>query len=105
MGDIVYENIGIPGTADKALAKIKSGGLFAYIAGDGPTKPKAGVQVESYLCDSSSYKFLDAIKEVVDAGKFKAVVHSTYTLTDLSKAFIDESAGGTIGKRKIDLTM
>jgi len=102
--DIVYENLGLAGTADQGLAKVRDGGLFVYIAGNAPTKSKPGVAVQYFLCDSSDYRHLDALKEVVDAGKYQPVVQATFALADVAKAFDTLSAGHIVGKIAIDVS-
>lgn len=101
--DVLYENLGQPGTADKGLDKVRSGGVYTYIAGSKPSKTKAGVEIDFFLTDSTDYKFLDAIKAVVEAGGLKPVIQKTYPLAQTAQAFVDESTKGIVGKLAISI--
>ena len=56
--DIIFDNIGLPGTADKAMHAIKAGGVYALLSGGGQGKlsdhPKEGPYVSTIVTDSSS---------------------------------------------------
>merc|ERR1712194_125166 len=96
-----FENKGIPGTANLGLAKVKKGGLYVCIAGDAPTTTNSGKKIQFFLTDSSNYKFLDAIKQVVDSGKLRPVIQESFTLNKTAAAFDLQAAGHVTGKLSI----
>lgn len=101
--DVLYENLGAPNTADKGLAKVRTGGEFVYIAGNAPSTTKTGVGINFFLCDSSHYEHLEAIRDVVDKGELKPLISTTYQFKELAAAFAANQAGGTIGKIAINV--
>lgn len=101
--DVVFENLGASGTADKGLAKVKPGGVYVYIAGDAPTHTKAGVSVDFCLTDSSHYSHLEAIAQVANAGKLKPIIDTIYPLSQIGDAFARGATGHTLGKIAISI--
>jgi len=104
--DVVYDNYGAPGTADAAMPSLRSGGVFVWLPGKGgyaSLHPKEGVtQINYGLCDASKHEDLDALKDIADAGKLKAVVQQTFALDDIVEALDTSFAGHVVGKLAID---
>ena len=73
--DVVYDNYGAPGTADIAMPKIRTGGVFLFLPGKGGSlskHPKKGVkQINFGLCDSSKHEDLDELRELVESSKLR----------------------------------
>lgn len=107
--DIVYDNFGAAGTADRAMSKIRSGGVFIYLPGKGGAvskHPKAGVKQINYgLCDSDKYKDLDALSEFVAKGQLKPHVQQTFPLEQIKEAFNTSIAGRVVGKLGITMSL
>merc|ERR1712224_358821 len=101
--DIVYDNFGAKGTADKMMHSIRSGGTFLVLmGGNGGTiskKPKAGVrQVPFGLCTAGTEE-MDELKELFEAGKLSArTMQPTYNLSDVPAAFTRLRSHGVLGK-------
>jgi len=100
--DVVYDNFGAEGTADKAMASLKTGGVFIFLPGKGGAlskHPKAGVKQINYgILGGSTTKDLDTLKEFVDAGKLKSHVQQSFGLSEVSQAFNQSFHGHVIGK-------
>jgi len=100
--DVVYDNFGAPGTADKAMAVLRSGGVYIFLPGKngGVSKhPKAGVKQINYGdCDSSKHEDLDAIAAMVDAGFVRSHVQRSFALADIVNAFNVSYGGQVVGK-------
>merc|ERR1711904_721070 len=64
--DIVYDNFGVPGTADKAMPKMRSNGTFLVLMGGNGGKvsshPKPGVHQVSFGMMAASKKDLDILR-------------------------------------------
>lgn len=109
--DVVYDNFGAKGTADKAMRTIYAGGVFLVLEGwNGGTvskHPKKGVhQVQFGLADASNHtQGLDVLALYVEAGRLHAHVQHTYaafTPGAVAAAFTASSAGDVVGKLAID---
>jgi len=100
--DIVYDNYGAPGTADLAMPKMKSGGVFIYLPGKGGGKaknPRSDVKEINYgLCDSSKHDDLDILGEFISNGTLKANVDQWFELDTIKSAFNASIAGHVTGK-------
>lgn len=101
--DVVYDNYGAPGTADAAMASLKSnGGVYIFLPGkDGAVSdhPKEGVKQINYgLCDPSKHEQLDELAALADAGKLRGVVQESYALDDILSALASSAGGHVVGK-------
>lgn len=105
--DIVYDNYGAAGTADKAVGAIRAGGAFIFLPGKGgaiSTKPKEGVTQMSYgLCDASRGEDLAALAALANEDNLKAVVQEHFALEDIVKALNESMAGHVVGKISISV--
>lgn len=106
--DIVYDNFGAPGTADAAMASMRSDAEFVFLPGKGGAisqNPKPGVEQYNFgLCDSSNYEDLDLLKSLVDAGLLRAVVPESHTLENILDVLESSHAGHAVGKIGINIT-
>jgi len=106
--DVVFDNFGAPGTADAAMASMKSNGAFIYLPGKGGAiseNPKDGLTQLNYgLCDASDYEDLDQIRDLIDAGMIRAVVPESHKLEDIQDILHASAAGHAIGKIGINIT-
>lgn len=101
--DIVIDNYGAKGTADKAMRTIRAGGTYLILPGGGggaiSKHPKAGVRQINYgLTDSTNHTGLDSLAAWFDAGKLTAHVYAAFPLVDASKAFAMSKGGQVVGK-------
>jgi len=105
--DIVYDNYGAKGTADKAMHAIRTGGVYLVMdTGGGGTiskHPKAGVtQIAFGLADLSDHtKGLDILKSLFEAGKLHTHTQASYNLTGVTTAFNVDTSGKVLGKLAI----
>jgi len=105
--DIVYDNYGAIGTADKAMHAIRTGGVYLVMdTGGGGTiskHPKPGVtQIAFGLADLSDHtKGLDVLKALFEEGKLKPHTQATFNLTGVPNAFNVDTSGKVLGKLAI----
>jgi len=105
--DIVYDNYGAKGTADKAMHAIRTGGVYLVMdTGGGGTiskHPKPGVtQIAFGLADLSDHtKGLDVLKSLFETGKLKPHTQATFNLTGVTSAFNVDTSGKVLGKLAI----
>jgi len=102
--DVVYDNFGLPGTADKAMHAIRSGGVFMILFGGNAGKPsdhpKSGVrQLPSCRTKDMGKTELDTLASLFDAGKLQSHTMSpTYSLSEVPQAFTRLLSHGVLGK-------
>lgn len=102
--DIVFDNYGAKGTADKAMHAIRSGGTFLVLmGGNGGTissHPKAGVhQVYFQYGNGSPRQGLDELAALFDAGSLSPrTMQPTYGLSEVPQAFTRKTSSGVLGK-------
>jgi len=107
--DVVFDNYGAAGTADAAMASLKSNkGVFIFLPGKGGAvslHPKEGVKQINYgLCDPSNHEELDELAALADGGKLRAVVPESHMLQDVVEALESSAAGHAVGKIGINIT-
>jgi len=100
--DIIFDTVGVGGTAESAYQILKDGGSFVTIAGalasDATAASRPSVKQNFFLTDSSDYKQLDDLKELVDAGKLVPVLDETFTFSEIAACFNHSIAGHSTGK-------
>lgn len=105
--DIVYDNYGAKGTADKAMHAIRPGGVYLVMdTGGGGTiskHPKTGVtQISFGVADLSDHVTgLDKLKILFDTGKLVPHTQAQYNLSGVPTAFNVDSSGKVLGKLAI----
>merc|ERR1711871_425067 len=105
--DIVYDNFGAAGTADRAMPKLKAGGVFVFLPGkDGALSkhPKPGVKQINYGLMVPSARTLDEMLALYQSGALKAHVQATYPLSNISAAYQASASGTVVGKVAVSLT-
>lgn len=111
--DIVYDNYGAEGTADKAMHAIRPGGTYLLMPHgecysskvQGPpclsANPKAGVTQLNYVTgpDYEAYALqgLDEMRALFEAGKLSAHIDKSFPLADIAKAFSYSAGPGEGG--------
>eukprot|EP00937_MAST-01D_sp_MAST-1D-sp2_P002987 g2987.t1 len=101
--DIVVDNYGEKGAADKAMRALRSGGVYIILPGGGggtvSKHPKAGVtQLNFGYTASDDYATLDALAAHFDAGAVKAHVFAQVPLAEAAQAFALSKTGTVAGK-------
>jgi len=101
--DVVYDNYGAPGTADKAMRTLKTSGTYLVVPGGeagGISKhPKAGVKQITFAgTKSTNHTYLDTLASLFDAGKMVAHVYDSVELSNAAFAFAMSATGNVAGK-------
>lgn len=102
--DVVYDNFGLPGTADKAMHSIRKGGVFMILPSSKQGKPsdhpKSGVhQVPNCRNEDFGPDSLAILAKFFDAGKLQPRTMSpTYSLSEIPQAFTRLLTPGVVGK-------
>ena len=105
--DVVYDNYGAKGTADKALRVLRKGGVFIFLPGKGATVSKhhkdSVKQINFGLVDPSDYRDLDDLTTMIDRGQLKPHVQENFPLDEIVSAFNVSLAGKVVGKLGIQV--
>lgn len=102
--DVVYDNFGLPGTADKAMHAIRKGGVFMILPGGNKGQPsvhpKEGVrQVANCRTKDLGPEALNILAKLFDAGKLQPHTMSpTYGISEVPQAFTRLLTAGVVGK-------
>merc|ERR1711920_82516 len=102
--DVVYDNFGLPGTADKAMHAIRPGGVFMILIGGNGGKisdhPKAGVrQMASCRTKEMGTEGLDTLAHLFESRKLQSHTMSpTYGLSEVPQSFNRLLSHGVLGK-------
>lgn len=103
--DIIFDTVGVPGTAELAYKILKDGGAFVTIAGalasDSTAESRPSVTQDFFLTDSSDYRQLDVLKVEVDAGRLRPVIDATFATSDIAACFNYSISGRTTGKSSV----
>lgn len=100
--DMVYDNLGVQGTADRAMHAIRSGGKFLVLmGGNGGTisdNPKEGVQQISFGLSTAAEKEFQQIAAYFDGGALQPVTWAAYGFHDMRACWNDKEHGHFYGK-------
>lgn len=101
--DIVFDTVGLAGTGDLAYEVLKDGGSFATLltpglASNATADSRPSVRQEFFLTDSSDWRELDVLKEMVESGKLWAVIDKTFPISEIAACFNHSMDGHTVGK-------
>jgi len=106
--DVVFDNLGFPGAADKALRTIRSGGTFLLLpGGDGgvlSNQTKSGV-TQIYGRTQPAVKDLETLAQLFDRWELRPSVLETFHLDEVPQAFTRSLAGGVLGKIAVSVEM
>ena len=102
--DVVYDTVGVPGSADAAMPAIRPGGAWVTIAGNLAKSPKHGVRQAFISGWEKNATALDDIADLVNAGKLRATVSSTVGLAAVPYAMGVSAEGHVVGKIAVDVT-
>lgn len=104
--DLVFDNFGAKGTADRAMHAIKKGGAFlVLLGGNGGTisdNPKDGVRQVNFGLQSAGTKEFAQIAQYFDAGALQPVTEAAYALNDVARCWTDKEEGKVFGKLVLD---
>jgi len=104
--DIVFDTVGLAGTGELAYTVLRDGGTFVTLlqsglASDATAKARPSIQQHFFLTDSSDYKQLDVLAELVDSGKLKPIVDRTFQTSEIAACFNYSIAGHSTGKSSV----
>merc|ERR1711934_43705 len=90
--DIVIDNLGIPGTADRIMPAIRSGGTYLVLPGQNrgtiSKHPKAGVRQVNFGAYKESRADLNELKSLFEEGKLQPrTMQPVYQLNQIAEAF------------------
>jgi NADPH:quinone reductase-like Zn-dependent oxidoreductase len=106
--DLVFDNFGVKGTADRAMHAIRKGGAFlVLLGGNGGTiskHPKDGVKQVNFGFQSAGTKEFAQIAKYYDEGKLQPVTAAVYGIKDVPRCWTDKEHGKFLGKLVIDIT-
>lgn len=111
--DVVFDNYGAEGTADKAMKVLREGGVYlllphgeCYVTKSQKppclsANPKPGVRQLNYDTgpdfDAHALQGLDELKALFEAGELKAELSRSFALADAAAAFNFSAGGGQGG--------
>eukprot|EP00039_Didymoeca_costata_P006101 m.87510 g.87510 ORF g.87510 m.87510 type:complete len:341 (+) comp13112_c0_seq1:19-1041(+) len=100
--DLVFDNYGAKGSADKAMRVLKPGGTYLILPGGGGGEiskhPKPGVKQINFGLMVPSAATLDLLRDLIDNTTLKPHVENYYPFTNVSGAFSFSKSGGVVGK-------
>merc|ERR1712118_332605 len=103
--DFVYDCVAHAGTGNKAYPMIKDDGFYVTLLAEAlasatTAQSRPSVKQMTYLLDAahSSTANLDVLKDLVDAGKLRGHIDSTYDLSQIAQVFNASISGHTVGK-------
>jgi len=107
--DIVCDNIGFPGTADKALRVLRSGGIYILLPGGHggslSDKTKAGVEQINFGFMQPNEVDLSTLAALFDEGKLRAEVMQAFDLVDVPLAFTRKLGGHILSKISVAVAL
>ena len=101
--DVVLDNYGEPGTADKAMRKLRAGGVYLVLPGGNgggiSKRPKPGVtQINFGYTSSGDHTGLDELKAHFESRALRAHVFAQVPLASAAQAFALDKSGTVLGK-------
>jgi NADPH:quinone reductase-like Zn-dependent oxidoreductase len=96
--DMVYDNYGAEGSAEKAMNVLRPGGYLVMIAGKLAPKAKEGVKQYHITCEAGNHDQLDQMKEFFEQGKMVTRVQQSFWLEDIGAAYTTNGGGNVVGK-------
>merc|ERR1712070_125134 len=104
--DLVFDNLGLPGTADKSMHAIRAGGTYLVLQGGDGGKisdhPKDGVQQIAFGLQTSGRTEMEYAASLIDAGSLRVNIFASYGLHEVKQAFAALRGHGVLGKISID---
>lgn len=101
--DIVYDTVGVKGSANAAMPALRSGGVWVTIVFELATKPKPGVRQVAIKNWEKNATALDDIAAVVMRGALRGTVSATVGLAAVPSAFGVSAEGHVLGKIAVDV--
>lgn len=104
--DLVFDNFGSKGTADKAMHAIRPGGTFLVLMGGEGGKisdhPKEGVKQIPFGLSTAAREEFEYVSGLIDAGKLKSRIFASYGIHEVRQAWAALRGHGVLGKISID---
>jgi len=108
--DVVYDCVGQAGTGDRAFGLLKEKGRFITLLRPGLSswstrlkRPDVHEYAPVCIGKCSQYDRTDKIAALVELGKLRVHIDTTYSLEDVEKAYNHSIAGHTTGKVAIQI--
>jgi len=102
---IIFDTVGIPGTAELAYKILEDGGSFITIAGalapDSVAKSRPSVKQQFFLTDSTDYRNLDTLAVMVEEHKLYPVIDQFFSTSEIAAAFNYSAQHRTVGKSSV----
>jgi NADPH:quinone reductase-like Zn-dependent oxidoreductase len=102
--DVIYDTVGVTGTADEAMRALRKGGAFVTIAGALSKAPKVGVTQTAVHHWVKNRTALDKVAALVQSGHLKAHIQRSFPLEETVAAFTLSAKGGVVGKLAINIS-
>ena len=96
--DVVYDTVGSAGDAERAMRKLRRGGIFVTIAGATAAVPKPGVRQASIHNWAKNASTVTTLAGFVERGALRPIKARWYPLSAVAEAFNESKAGGVVGK-------
>lgn len=102
---IIFDTVGIAGTAELAYKILDDGGSFITIAGalapDAVAKSRPSVKQQFFLTDSTDYRNLDMLAVMVEGGELVPVIDRSFSTSEIAAAFNYSAQHKTLGKSSV----
>jgi NADPH:quinone reductase-like Zn-dependent oxidoreductase len=103
--DVVFDNLGAPGTSERAMKSIRKGGVYILVSGGGgrlapKDEVKPGVRQAFLSFDFDTRRIL---LEMVRTGALRTIVQRRYPLEMAAEALRESEAGHVAGKLAIGM--
>lgn len=106
--DVVYDCVGQPGTGDRAMGVLRSGGFYVTITGQLATSVKAGVQQHMFINSDTNLNsggLLDALRDLAEKDELRMrKIARVYSLDEIPDAFAQSKTGHVVGKLVVNVT-
>jgi len=100
--DVIYDTVGQPGSGNRAIPKLRSGGFYVTIAGGLATNPLPPDVGQAMFINSDtnlgSAGLMEQVGDMWQKGQITMSIDSTYSLAELPAAFAHSAEGHTVGK-------
>ncbi|KAL9139184.1 alcohol dehydrogenase, partial [Amphidinium carterae] len=104
--DAILDFVGVSGTGDKAMAKLKDGGFYVSIVGQLPSVCRTDVNCTSFINSDTNLDnvdLLEALRKLAESDQLRMRRVASYSLASFQEAFSQSRDGHVVGKLGIDL--
>merc|ERR1719359_2184210 len=104
--DVIYDTVGQPGTGDRAMPFLKSGGFYVTITGQLPAAARQDVHSNTFINSDTNLDNLDLLEKLrhlVESDQLRMHRLTTYPLSKIIHAFEQSATGHVNGKLVIEM--